>query len=116
MTQEATLNIQFRDRRPVVIRTTTRGSTEAERTHTETLLGRYPELDRSEIDELKSWFDRRATAADVAMLACNERLYPHYRAFRRLQIDPFTALQKAVVALLTILPVALLAAALMADA
>lgn len=110
------MNIQFRDRRPAVARTMRRGSTEAERARTETLLARYPELDPSEIGELRRWFHHRATAADVALLACNERLHPRYRAFRRLHIDPFTWWQKVVAAVLSILPLALLGAGLMGDA
>jgi hypothetical protein len=93
-----------------------RGSTEAERARTKTLLARYPELDPSEIGELKNWFLRRATAADVAQLACDERLYPRYRAFRRLHIDPFTGWQKLIVALLAIIPFALFGAGLMGEA
>jgi hypothetical protein len=109
------LNIKFRDRHPTLTRTMRRGSSNAERVRTETLLGRYPELDPSEIAELKGWFLRRATAADVALLACNERLNPNFRAFRRLHIEPFTWWQKAVVAAVSVLPLALLGVVLLGD-
>ena len=110
------MNIQLHDRRPAVTPTMRRGSTDAERIRTETLLARYPELDPSEIGELRGWFFRRASAADVALLACNERIYPRYRAFRRLHFDPFSWWQKAIVVVLSVLPFALVGAALMGDA
>lgn len=89
-----------------------RGSTERERTRTEVLIARYPNLEPVEVAELRHWFRHRATAADVAQLASEEWLYDRYRAFRRRHIDPFSWWQKAIVAFLTLGPVALVAAAL----
>jgi len=99
----------FRGRAP-------RGSTEQERIRTEALLARYPHVSSVELEELRHWFHRRATAADVARLACNERLYQPYRAFRRLHVDPFKWWQKVAVAILTLFPIALVAAALAGEA
>lgn len=92
-----------------------RGSTELERTRIEVLLARYPNLEPVEIEELRHWFRRSATASDVAQLACNEGLYARYRAFRRQHVDPFSWWQKGIVAFLALFPVALVAAALVGE-
>ena len=114
------MSIEYRDRHPAVARpiagSAARGSTPAERARTEALLAQYPDLDLSQLGELKHWFRRRATAADVASLACNERLYSRYRAFHEQHIDRFTVRDKAVIAVLTSLPLALVAIGLAADA
>jgi len=92
------------------------GSTALERARAEALLVRYPQLKDAEIRELQYWFRRRASAADVALLACNESLYPNYRAFSRRFLDPFSWWQIVIMAVLAALPIALLGAALVGDA
>jgi hypothetical protein len=93
-----------------------RGSTAQELARVEHLLARFPRLEDSEIQELRHWFRRRATAGDVARLACNEALYPRYRSFRRRYVDPFRWWEKAIVGLLAAFPVAVVAAALAGEA
>jgi hypothetical protein len=92
-----------------------RGSTAPERARTEALLARYPHLSPAEIEEVRHWFRRRASAADVALLASNSRLHPNYRAFRNRHLEAFSWWQKGVVAALATVPVALLGAALLGE-
>jgi len=63
----------------------------ARRTHIESLLETYPAVDGDELALLLRWFRKQASALDVAMLACNERIAPGYRQFRRDHIDRFSA-------------------------
>lgn len=56
--------------------------------HVESLLARYPEISAEEVDDLKSWFNKEASAFEVASLASKERLYGRYTAFRAAHVDP----------------------------
>lgn len=61
---------------------------EAERAQVEGVLGRYPNIDPSETQELVRWF-REASALDVAMVASNEGIRDAYAQFRRDHVDRF---------------------------
>lgn len=53
----------------------------------ERLLARYPHLADSELDDLKHWFAREASAFDVASLASKDALRDQYAQFRAEHID-----------------------------
>jgi hypothetical protein len=55
-----------------------------------TLLARYPELDASELADLKHWYRKEASAYDVASMASRDDVRPGYRAFRAEHVDRFT--------------------------
>jgi hypothetical protein len=57
----------------------------------EELLGRYPELTELELHELIHWFEREASALDVALLASNEGIARGYGRFRAERNDPLDA-------------------------
>ena len=65
----------------------------------EALLARYPDISAAELDELVAWFEREASAHDVAMISSDRRIHPGYRRFRDEHIDPLTLrdLHKALV-------------------
>lgn len=54
------------------------------------LLGRYPDVTRAEIADLKSWFLREGSALDVALLASRDEIRRGYRAFRADHLDGMT--------------------------
>lgn len=56
----------------------------------EAMLARYPDLTAPEIDDLKRWFRKEASAFDVASMAGKEAIATGYRAFRDDHIDRFT--------------------------
>lgn len=58
------------------------------RAHAEAALARYPDITPEELAELTAYFRREASALDVGLLACNEKLAEPYRRFRAEQIDP----------------------------
>lgn len=60
---------------------------EARRAHIEALLGDYPRISDAEIELLKNWFRRQASALDVAQVASNADIAIQYRAFRAEHID-----------------------------
>ena len=68
------------------------GSTAAARfAAIEATLARYPQLDESELRDLKHWFRREASAFDVAHLASRDAIADQYRAFRAKHVDNFDA-------------------------
>ena len=54
----------------------------------EGLLTRYPVVDSNELNDLKSWFRKEATARDVGMIASDPSLAVPYRQFADDHIDP----------------------------
>ena len=59
------------------------------RVRIERLLAQYPALSEHELAELVGWFEREASALDVALVASNERISRGYRRFTAEQIDRF---------------------------
>lgn len=54
----------------------------------ERALARYPHLAPQALAELTDYFAREASALDVGLIASNEEVAAHYRAFRAEHIDP----------------------------
>lgn len=66
--------------------------TDAERfAHVESLVARYPAITDVEVEDLKRWFDKEASAFDVATLASKEAIHSSYMAFRGKHVDAFRA-------------------------
>lgn len=66
--------------------------TDAERfAHVESLIARYPAITDDQVEDLKRWFDKEASAFDVATLASKEAIHSSYMAFRRKHVDAFRA-------------------------
>ena len=61
----------------------------ADRLRVERLLERYPALSEGELEALLHWFDREASALDVALVASNERIGRGYGQFKAEHIDRF---------------------------
>jgi hypothetical protein len=59
--------------------------------HVEHLLSRYPAITAGEVEDLKRWFNKEASAFDVASLASIESIHASYAAFRAEHIDGFKA-------------------------
>jgi dsRNA-specific ribonuclease len=59
--------------------------------HIEALLASYPDVTEGELATLKNWFNREASALDVATLASKDELRSGYTRFRADYIDKFTA-------------------------
>ena len=59
--------------------------------HIEAMLTSYPQVSDEEIDRLKRWFTKEATAFDVASLASKPACEVGYRRFRADHVDRFTA-------------------------
>jgi hypothetical protein len=93
-----------------------RAGKEHPRARVEALLERYPALSPAELEYLRRWFRREASAFDVAQIASNERLHGRYRAWRRKHIDPFTWKERIVLAVLSAVAVAPLALAIAGEA
>lgn len=53
----------------------------------EALLTRYPEVTPDEVDTLKHWFRKEASAFDVASMAAKDPVAPGYRRFRADHVD-----------------------------
>lgn len=69
-----------------------RGSQGSDRfDHVEQLLSRYPAITAEEVEDLKRWFNKEASALDVASLASIESIHASYAAFRAEHIDGFKA-------------------------
>jgi len=69
---------------------TYRSNTPAARwANTEALLADYPDIPAGDIDDVVNWFDREASAYDVAMMASNNAIQAGYRKFRSDHVDPF---------------------------
>jgi hypothetical protein len=54
----------------------------------ELLLSAYPNLSDSQVQELKTWWNKEASAIDIANLASKESLQERYKSFRAEHIDP----------------------------
>ena len=55
----------------------------------ERLLARYPALSEDELAELLHWFEREASALDVALVASNRQIGRGYDLFKAEHIDRF---------------------------
>lgn len=60
------------------------------RARIEAMLANYPDVSADQLSELRHWFDREASAFDVAMVASNESINHGYRQFKAEHIDRFT--------------------------
>ncbi|TCJ38321.1 hypothetical protein [Parafrankia sp. BMG5.11] len=67
--------------------------------YVESLIARYPDTTEAEVEDLKRWFTREASAFDVASLASKESIHARYAAFRAEHIDGFRAKDYAVAAI-----------------
>lgn len=77
------------------------GETSPERrARIEALVARYPDLAPAELTELVGWYQREASAMDVALVASNEDLTERFAAFRRAHVSAFNWRDKAITALL----------------
>lgn len=56
----------------------------------EALLAAYPDVTEDELEQLRRWFAREATALDVGLIAGNEAVAEGYRRFRAEHVDPLT--------------------------
>ena len=83
-----------------------------DRARVERLLAHYPALSERELAEVTHWFEREASALDVALVASNEEIREGYRRFRAEQVDPLTLADCARAAAVTALAVALIGALL----
>lgn len=61
---------------------------EARRAHIESLLSNYPDLTEQELALMKTWFDKQASALDVAQVASRSDLQQQYQAFKAAHVDP----------------------------
>src|SRR5687768_197342 len=57
--------------------------------YVEGLLAQYPEIEPGQLEDLKRWFKKEASAFEVARLASNESTRASYTAFRSEHVDPF---------------------------
>ena len=76
--------------------------------YVESVLSRYPDASAAEVEELKKWFTKEASAFEVASMASKESIHAHYAAFRAEHIDAFKAKDYAFAAAI----IALVAAAI----
>jgi len=60
------------------------------RARIEGMLARYPHVDEAGLAELSTYFDKEASALDIAMIASNEAVVERYRQFRAEHVDPIT--------------------------
>ena len=56
----------------------------------ESLLRRYPIVESNELNEMKRWFHKEATALEVGLIASDPSLARTYRQFADEHIDPLT--------------------------
>ncbi|MEO5587829.1 MAG: hypothetical protein ABIQ81_09090 [Novosphingobium sp.] len=68
----------------------TEGDRALRRARIERALADYPHIERERIDEVRHWFDKEASALDVAVLATNQDIAVAYRRFRADHIDTLT--------------------------
>ena len=59
--------------------------------YAEHLLSRHPAITEDEVEDLKRWFNKEASAFEVASLASKERIHAGYTAFRADHIDGIKA-------------------------
>jgi hypothetical protein len=64
----------------------------------ESLIARFPNTTEAEVEDLKRWFKKEASAFEVASLASKESIHARYAAFRSEHIDRFRAKDYAVAA------------------
>lgn len=55
--------------------------------HIEAVLQRYPEIERHELADLKHWFNKEASAFEVASLASKDHLKAPYAQFKAEHLD-----------------------------
>jgi hypothetical protein len=55
------------------------------------LLERYPDITASEIEDIKTWWMRKASSLDIALLSGRQDIAEGYAAFRKDHIDPLPA-------------------------
>lgn len=68
-----------------------RGETREERRMAaEAVVAKYPDLSADELNVLKRWFDKDASAHDVALMSMNRDIQPQYAAFRKDHYDRIT--------------------------
>jgi len=75
----------------------------------EALLLRYPAIAETELDDLKRWFTKEASAFEVASLSSKDELRQQYRAFRAEHIDRLGAAELAAIILGSILTLGVIA-------
>lgn len=63
------------------------------------LLARYPEIDDTELQHLRRWFLKTASAQDVGLIASETAIRAQYRAFRAQHVDRLNARDFGVAAL-----------------
>lgn len=61
-----------------------------------TKLARYPNLPDNEVEDLRHWFHKEATALETAMLASDEQLREPYQQFRNDHLDRLSPRDKAI--------------------
>ena len=76
--------------------------------YVEGLVARYPSITGAELDDLKSWFKKEASAYDVASMASKENIHASYKAFRAEHIDNFSVKDYAAAAVATACAVAVI--------
>ena len=82
------------------------------RAFVEDLLVRYPVIESNELEDLKRWFGKEATALEVGLIASDPSLARAYRRFADEHIDPLSKID-LLHAALTITAVMLVFAAIL---
>lgn len=62
--------------------------------HIEATLAHYPDIDDGQLADLKRWFDREATAFEVASIASKDHLRDQYAQFRAAHLDRLGGVEK----------------------
>lgn len=68
--------------------------------YVESVIARYPDTTDAEVEVLKKWFTKEASAFEVASLASKESIYANYAAFRAEHIDAFKPKDYAITAVI----------------
>lgn len=79
----------------------------------EAMLLRYPNIEQHELADLKHWFDREASAFEVASLASKDHLKEPYGKFRAEHLDRLSIRDIALVLLVAASVLGLIAYVLM---
>ena len=82
---------------------------ELDRARVEGTLARYPNIDPAEIERLVRWFNKEASAHDVAMVASNGDIREGYAQFRREHVDRFTPKDIALAVIFAVLCILVIA-------
>lgn len=69
----------------------------------EAILLRYPDIDDTELADLKRWFSKEASALEVASLASKDTLRRPYDEFRAAHIDKLGVVEIVLTVLVAIL-------------